>query len=309
MSIGLCRMARRWRALWCAAIALYAMPVAAQVAAPSIYTTAIQVQGEPAGAEYADWAASGIPIVDMDPADNAEGDPPAIDIANVQVANDANFIYIHATMHNATTSLARLYLAFDTDQDTATGFNIFGLGLVGSEFGYQTDFPFAQDSGTFNTGASITGGPLGNGGALIFPFWTEAGPPVGNEFEWAVPRDAFITQPASPAFPNQSFNFLIWTDTGLGDVTQAISYTLAATPTTPGDFDDDSDVDGQDFLLWQRGLGGEFTANDLADWRANFGAASAAAIGAVPEPVALAMASIGAIIFLGGRITRLARSA
>jgi hypothetical protein len=205
------------------AIVLGARAVDAQVVAPSTYTTAIHVQGEPAGAEYADWAASGVSIVDMDPADNPGGDPPFIDIGSVQVANDANFIYIHATMHNPTTSLANLFLAFDTDQDTSTGFNIFGLGLVGSEFAYQTDFPFAETNGTFNTGVSITGGPFGNGGALIFPFWTEAGAPVGNEFEWAVPRDAFITLPASPAFPNPSFNFMIWTDTGLGDVSQVIS--------------------------------------------------------------------------------------
>jgi len=53
----------------------------------------------------------------------------------------------------------------------------------------------------------------------------------------------------------------------------------------PGDFDGDGDVDGNDFLTWQRGLGSMFDASDLADWKANFGAGAAvAATGGVPEP-------------------------
>ncbi len=43
------------------------------------------------------------------------------------------------------------------------------------------------------------------------------------------------------------------------------------TPIIPGDFDRDSDVDGADFLLWQRGPA---SAEDLEDWRTNFGALS-----------------------------------
>jgi hypothetical protein len=35
-----------------------------------------------------------------------------------------------------------------------------------------------------------------------------------------------------------------------------------------GDFDADSDVDGADFLQWQRG---ELVAEELNDWTANFG--------------------------------------
>jgi hypothetical protein len=52
-----------------------------------------------------------------------------------------------------------------------------------------------------------------------------------------------------------------------------------------GDFDADGDVDGRDFLVWQRGFGTTHNATTLATWRANFGAGSAtAAAGAVPEP-------------------------
>ena len=210
------------------AVALFGITTGAthaQVVAPSVYTTTIQVQGETAGTEFADWAASGITVADADPVDNPGGSPPFIDIGNVQVANDANYIYIHATMHGAITSLANLFLAFDTDQNLATGFDPFGLGVVGSELGYQTDFPFGQATAVFNTNATLTGGPFGNGGALIYPFWTEAGAPQGTEIEWAIPLNVTINGP--PAFPSDSFDFAIWTDNGLGDITQRISYTLA----------------------------------------------------------------------------------
>jgi T5SS/PEP-CTERM-associated repeat protein len=67
-------------------------------------------------------------------------------------------------------------------------------------------------------------------------------------------------------------------------------------PATPGDFDVDGDVDGRDFLFWQRGESPTpGSAADLAAWRVNFGAgASAAASAAIPEPAAawLAMAAI-----------------
>jgi T5SS/PEP-CTERM-associated repeat protein len=67
-------------------------------------------------------------------------------------------------------------------------------------------------------------------------------------------------------------------------------------PAMPGDFDIDGDVDGRDFLIWQRGASPTpGSVADLAAWRVNFGAGgSAAASAAVPEPAAawLAMAAI-----------------
>ena len=49
---------------------------------------------------------------------------------------------------------------------------------------------------------------------------------------------------------------------------------------TPGDFDNDGDVDGRDFLVWQRNP----SVGNLADWQANYGASLTAAATAVPEP-------------------------
>jgi len=78
-----------------------------------------------------------------------------------------------------------------------------------------------------------------------------------------------------------------------------------------GDFDGDGDVDGADFLTWQRGLGltgqpdattgdsdddGDVDADDLTLWKSHFGGTPAvAAIGAVPEPASLALLAAGAL--------------
>lgn len=52
-----------------------------------------------------------------------------------------------------------------------------------------------------------------------------------------------------------------------------------------GDFDRDGDVDGEDFLVWQRGDSpNPESPADLADWRANFGISSASVTATIPEP-------------------------
>jgi hypothetical protein len=62
----------------------------------------------------------------------------------------------------------------------------------------------------------------------------------------------------------------------------------------PGDFDSDGDVDGRDFLRWQRGQSP--TANswqDLLDWQFDYDAANQnATVHAVPEPTAWVISSL-----------------
>jgi hypothetical protein len=84
-----------------------------------------------------------------------------------------------------------------------------------------------------------------------------------------------------------------------------------------GDFDGDSDVDGADFLTWQRGLGrtgtglpsngdanadGNVNAADLAVWKTEFGAAPAeVAVAAIPEPGGAMLALLGCACLLWRR--------
>jgi hypothetical protein len=301
-------------------VVLFAMRHAtAQVVAPSIYTTSIHVQGEPVGTEFDDWAASGIPVVTMDPEDN----PGDLDIANVQIANDNDYIYIHATTYSPSSiSLVNLFLAFDNDRDKSTGFDILQIGEIGSEVGYQNDYPFAQYSGVFNLNISLTGGPVNNGGALIFPFWADASGPQGTEIEWAVPRAVLIQYPPalggpSPTFPNPSFDFVIYTPNGLADITDVITYTFAAAPSNSGDYNGDGVVNAADYTVWRDTLGSteDLRANgddtgasmgviDQADysfWKSHFGGAGAGAISAaVPEPTAAGLLGV-ALLAIGLR--------
>ena len=80
------------------------------------------------------------------------------------------------------------------------------------------------------------------------------------------------------------------------------------TPTLPGDFDADDDVDGADFLKWQREFGAPYDAGDLADWKANFGATAVSAAGAVPEPTTLGLACSAVVACLAVRRSKGRRS-
>jgi hypothetical protein len=84
------------------------------------------------------------------------------------------------------------------------------------------------------------------------------------------------------------------------------------------DFNGDGDVDGVDFLIWQRGFGGGTSlqqgdangsgtvdAADLAIWKAAFGSTAVAAAGSVPEPSSalLALLVVGTTVVAARRST------
>jgi len=75
---------------------------------------------------------------------------------------------------------------------------------------------------------------------------------------------------------------------------------------TPGDFDSDNDIDGADFLAWQRGESpSSLSASDLADWETNFGTvAPITSIAAVPEPSTLTFVLLASFGLLGARRNR-----
>lgn len=64
---------------------------------------------------------------------------------------------------------------------------------------------------------------------------------------------------------------------------------------TPGDFNGDGSVLGDDFIEWQREFP-NLTAANLADWQANYGTLAAASANAIPEPATLASLTL----LLGG---------
>ena len=82
------------------------------------------------------------------------------------------------------------------------------------------------------------------------------------------------------------------------------------------DFDSDGDVDGKDFLIWQRGYGsgttpaqgdangsGTVTGADLTVWQDQYGGTGGLAAIAVPEPTNAALLTL-ALLGCGPRVMR-----
>ena len=71
---------------------------------------------------------------------------------------------------------------------------------------------------------------------------------------------------------------------------------------TPGDFDDDGDIDGRDFLVWQRGNSpSPLSAADLAAWQNGYGGGPLVATSAVPEPSSICVMILASISAIGLR--------
>jgi hypothetical protein len=149
---------------------------------------------------YADWA--GVPVVDIDGGDNFDGP----DIGDTQIAHDGLNLYIRNTFTNSLT--LSTYIAIDVDQNPATGFDILGLGMFGSEAGWQNDFGFSQATGVFNSGP-LAGDFFGGGHALMAPFGNFANRELAISL-------ANLNNGGLSTFPDSTIRLMIWTDSGTG---------------------------------------------------------------------------------------------
>lgn len=121
--------------------------------------------------------------------------------------------------------------------------------------------------------------------------------------------DALI---GTPQFSDETtFAFQIFFNSGgfgtdAGNVVTIDNLRLTFTPpvAVPGDFNNDTIVDGADFLAWQRGESPTpLSGADLDVWKANFGGASTVSVAAIPEPTAVLLAgsALGTLTLLGRR--------
>ncbi len=176
---------------------------------------------------YADWA--GVPVVNSDGGDNSGGP----DIGDTQIANDGQYLYIRNTFLNSL--ILSTYIAIDTDLNAATGWDVLGLGVMGSEAAWQNDFGFSQATGVFNNGP-LGGEFFGGGHALLAPFGNFASRELAISL-------ANTNNGGLPTFPGNTIRLVFFTDTGTGadgipagfpgdsglngDITAVIDYTLA----------------------------------------------------------------------------------
>ena len=121
-------------------------------------------------------------------------------------------------------------------------------------------------------------------------------PEVGDNFGFLMASGGFDSSFSALNLPELSAQGLDW-ELNPGGATLFLEVVSALA----GDFDGDGDVDGNDFLTWQR----DPNVGDLNDWQSNFGnSSSLAASLTVPEPDAfllMALASICGLFFVQRR--------
>jgi hypothetical protein len=150
---------------------------------------------------------------------------------------------------------------------------------------------------------SVTGNTT-LGGAIDVNLFGGFAPSVGQSWEIIDVAGSlsgtFAGLSQGAPFANYGGTLLTISYTG-GDGNDVFINTLAG---QAGDFDFDGDVDGRDFLVWQRNA----DVGDLASWQANYGVGSLTATSvAVPEPNALILITVALFFVVRSREASISR--
>ncbi len=131
----------------------------------------------------------------------------------------------------------------------------------------------------------------------LAPFTAAAALAAGASRSFAARLDTAAPGQFAAAYTLQFSDENLAGAAALTSLTLNLAGTVAAAPVANADYDDDRDIDGADFLAWQRGVGltehavrsqgdangdGQVDAADFTVWQAQFGVAPTFA--AVPEP-------------------------
>lgn len=175
---------------------------------PSTYR-AIAIDGS-----FTDW--DGVPVLEADPVDLAA----PVDFGDIQVANDANYLYIRFTLHAEASpfSTFNTHLFLDTDNNAATGLPVSGAN-IGSEVMIEGSTAYDQRGGGFNEGGV-------NGIA-----WSLAPAGPGTVFELRLSRHATFINGGSPVFSGNTIRLAL--QDNLGDTSTGILLDFAPSPPAP----------------------------------------------------------------------------
>jgi hypothetical protein len=159
----------------------------------------------------------------------------------------------------------------------------------------NTSIALGSNGGAFDlgNGADIPPSTVafqGFGSLLHFRFDTIKIPPMGSSAGLAFSSDripligtgtGIVSAPSLNAVDDPRVDVLI------------ASLTVYQPPNEDADFDNDGDVDGRDFLKWQRGeTNPPLSSHALALWQSQYGMSIAAASVSVPEPSSILLSLI-----------------
>jgi hypothetical protein len=128
-----------------------------------------------------------------------------IDLVQLQMANDSNYIYFQVTFNEADNPQtgAGLFLGIDSDNSASTGFNIYGSTQIGANAAFENDYPFTQSAGNFNSGGTLSSASAtaaGTGLYLATHFNTAT-----TTQQIAIPIDLYETDSSSGGYTGSVF--------------------------------------------------------------------------------------------------------
>jgi hypothetical protein len=181
---------------------------------------------------FSDWA--GAAVLDDDPEEFV--DP---DFAEVNIANDANFLYIRFTLHFPAAAFIDFnsHVFIDTDNNASTGF-VPGGSTMGSDFMIESGIGYDQRAGGFNDG--------GTSGVSWSVIEDDFGSPT--EYELRISRSSLYSSDSSPVFPGDTIRVMLQDNAGDITAPEGIKYRFAPTPPPASQFAA-INIDG-DFSDW-----------------------------------------------------------
>jgi hypothetical protein len=260
----------------------------------------LDTQSNPVAVEFANgttWHTAeswdGIPMYPADPVGDATPTD-GLDWFFTQVAHNNDWFFIR---YNNSHSFAgdRQLMYFDTDANRSTGLPGFTGNLaVGAEF-------YLSGAGLNDQRGFTEWNP---NGFMGFVNWVNTQDASGNwDIFVAIDRAQFIPDVSSFNFINQNHDQQgdDWYPDGANDGAGGdfFRYEIGA-DALPGDFNSDGVVDAADLndpvLGWITRFGGDLDGNDFLVWQRNLGATSSTgAASAVPEPAAALLALLGVV--------------
>ncbi|QDS98478.1 hypothetical protein [Adhaeretor mobilis] len=220
----------------------------------------------------------------------------------------------------------QITVSFDWTAIGATGDD---LTLSYNVFGYHSDAGGAATDRISTSALNFsgtTGGKFGNleGNASLVDFTNGFESPAGFFNQWDLDDPSVLgVADGSAVHSTTTFDisglstdgndiskydyvglhFFVLSQSHPGTYIDNVSVTAASTGDPTGDFDNDGDVDGADFLEWQRSIG---TPTALSAWQAEYGdgGPSVASAANVPEPSTLGMSSLALLVCLSGAVRR-----